>query len=98
MTVSPVPLAGAVVGAVGAVPSAVASAAGTGRPLPMARLTGKRERSTVYGLTAVDARGRVADRTVTAALGWQPGDRLSLHVANGLIIVTAADDGLLAVK
>jgi hypothetical protein len=44
----------------------------------VARLVGARERATVYGLTAVDGRGRVADRTVTRALGWQPGKPLSI--------------------
>ena len=32
----------------------------------------------VYGLGRVDASGRVADRTVTGALGWRGGDRLTL--------------------
>jgi bifunctional DNA-binding transcriptional regulator/antitoxin component of YhaV-PrlF toxin-antitoxin module len=59
--------------------------------MPVARLVGARERTTVYGLTAVDGRGRVADRTVTQALGWQPGNPLSIRVTNGLIIVAAAD-------
>jgi bifunctional DNA-binding transcriptional regulator/antitoxin component of YhaV-PrlF toxin-antitoxin module len=64
----------------------------------MARLASARKRSTVYGLTAIDARGRVADRVVTAALGWQPGNRLTLRVTGQLIVVTAADDGILAVS
>jgi hypothetical protein len=32
----------------------------------------------VYGLARVDGSGRVADRSVTGALGWQGGDRLPL--------------------
>jgi hypothetical protein len=71
---------------------------GPRRPLPVARLIGGRERSTVYGLTAVDARGRIADRAVTRALGWQPGYPVSIRVTDGLIIVTAADDGQVAVS
>ena len=68
------------------------------RPLPVARLINARRRSTVYGLTAVDGCGRVADQTVTQALGWQPGDRLTIRVTEGLITVTADADGQLAVS
>ncbi len=35
-------------------------------------------RDVVYGLAHVDRSGRVADRTVTGALGWRGGDRLTL--------------------
>jgi bifunctional DNA-binding transcriptional regulator/antitoxin component of YhaV-PrlF toxin-antitoxin module len=52
----------------------------------------------VYGLTAVDSRGRVSDKSVTRALGWQPGDPLSLRVTDGLIIVVAVAEGQLAVS
>jgi bifunctional DNA-binding transcriptional regulator/antitoxin component of YhaV-PrlF toxin-antitoxin module len=68
------------------------------RPLPLGRLINARQRSTVYGLTAVDGRGRVADHTVTQALGWAPGDRLTILVTKGLITVTADTDGQLAVS
>src|SRR5689334_14404379 len=71
---------------------------GPRRQLPMARLVAARQRTTVYGLTAVDGRGRVADRKVTHALGWRPGDPLSIRVTNGLIIVAADADGPVAVS
>ena len=32
----------------------------------------------VYGTGRIDESGRVADRAMTSALGWQPGDRLTL--------------------
>jgi len=35
-------------------------------------------RDVLYGLARVDRSGRVADRTVTGALGWRGGDRLTL--------------------
>ena len=38
-------------------------------------------RDVVYGLAHVDRSGRVADRTVTGALGWRGGDRLTLTAA-----------------
>src|SRR5262245_31836976 len=66
--------------------------------MPVARLVGARERTTAYGLAAVDGAGRLADRTVTNALGWQPGDPLNIRVTNGLIIVAAATDGPVAVS
>lgn len=44
----------------------------------------------IYGLGRIDASGRVADRTVTQALGWHPGDRLTLTAAAG--VVTAHRD------
>ena len=65
--------------------------------MPVARLIAARERSTVYGLTAVDSRGRVSDKSVTRALGWQPGDPLSLRVTDGLIIVVAVAEGATSV-
>jgi bifunctional DNA-binding transcriptional regulator/antitoxin component of YhaV-PrlF toxin-antitoxin module len=49
-------------------------------------------------LTVVDSRGRVSDKSVTRALGWQPGDPLSLRVTDGLIIVVAVAEGQLAVS
>jgi hypothetical protein len=44
----------------------------------------------VYGLGRIDASGRVADRTVTRALGWHDGDRLTLTASAG--VVTARRD------
>jgi hypothetical protein len=38
----------------------------------------------VYGLDRIDASGRVADRTVTCALGWHGGDRLTLTAGAGI--------------
>ena len=67
-------------------------------PLPMTRLRGVRERSTVYGLTTVDNRGRIADQTVARALRWLPGDPLDIRVTNDLIMVVAAADGPVAVS
>jgi len=53
-----------------------------------------RTRSTVYGLAAVDDRGRLADHTVVRTLGWPAGTRLDVRVAGGLILVTAGDHGV----
>jgi hypothetical protein len=44
----------------------------------------------VYGFGRIDASGRVADRAITSALGWRPGDRLALAADAG--VVTARRD------
>ena len=71
---------------------------GSRRPLPVAALIAQRDRSPVYGLAAVDSRGRVADHLVVQALGWQRGTPLTTLMTGGLILVTATEDGQLAVS
>jgi hypothetical protein len=44
----------------------------------------------LYGFGRMDSSGRVGDRAMTAALGWQPGDRLTITAAAG--VVTARRD------
>jgi hypothetical protein len=44
----------------------------------------------LYGFGRIDASGRVADRVITSALGWRPGDRLTLTAVEG--VVTARRD------
>ena len=46
--------------------------ASSGRPLPVATLIRPRVRSTVYGLAAVDVRGRVADRVICGRWAGAP--------------------------
>ena len=48
----------------------------------------------VYGLGRIDASGRVADRTVTCALGWRGGDRLTLTACAGVVAASRDPDGL----
>jgi hypothetical protein len=67
------------------------------RPLPVPRLAVTRLRSTVYGLAAVDDRGRVADHTVVRALGWGSGTRLDVHESGGLVLVRADRQGVFSV-
>jgi bifunctional DNA-binding transcriptional regulator/antitoxin component of YhaV-PrlF toxin-antitoxin module len=45
----------------------------------------------------VDASGRVSDRTVMRALGWQAGDRLTVTAAGGVVIAHRDPAGLLGV-
>jgi len=48
----------------------------------------------VYGLAHVDRSGRVADRTVTGALGWRGGDRLTLTAEAGVVVIRRDPSGL----
>ena len=44
----------------------------------------------VYGFGRIDVSGRIGDRAIAGVLGWQPGDRLTLTAAAG--VVTARRD------
>jgi hypothetical protein len=48
----------------------------------------------VYGVGRIDASGRVADHTVTQALGWRGGDRLTLTARAGVVIARRDPAGL----
>lgn len=50
----------------------------------------------MYGLSTVDCRGRIADRTVIDALGWRPGVRLDVGERCGAITIAADPEGLFA--
>ena len=48
----------------------------------------------MYGLAHVDRSGRVADQTVTGALGWRGGDRLTLTAEAGVVVIRRDPSGL----
>jgi bifunctional DNA-binding transcriptional regulator/antitoxin component of YhaV-PrlF toxin-antitoxin module len=48
----------------------------------------------LYGFGRIGASGRVADRAMTSALGWQPGDRLTLTAAAGVVIARRDPGGI----
>ena len=48
----------------------------------------------LYGFGRMDSSGRVADRVMTSALGWQPGDRLTLTAAAGVVFARRDPDGM----
>ena len=67
------------------------------RTLPLAAPPARRPpcpRTWCTGLARIDASGRVADRTVTRALGWHGGDRLTLTASAGVVTARRDPDGL----
>jgi AbrB family looped-hinge helix DNA binding protein len=48
----------------------------------------------LYGFGRMDESGRVADRAMTSALGWRPGDRLTLTAAAGVVIARRDPAGM----
>jgi hypothetical protein len=69
---------------------------GTARRLPVAAAPEVPEvpDDVVYGLGRMDESGRVADRAMTSALGWQAGDRLTLTASAGVVIARREPDGM----
>jgi bifunctional DNA-binding transcriptional regulator/antitoxin component of YhaV-PrlF toxin-antitoxin module len=68
------------------------------RPLPMVNLHQlSRDTTMLYGVGRVDASGRVSNRDIVRALGWQPGDKLEVVPALGGIVILSSADGLLSV-
>jgi hypothetical protein len=51
----------------------------------------------VYGIGRIDASGRIADRTVTSALGWLGGDRLTLTADAGVVTARRDPGGMVTV-
>ena len=72
------------------------SRSGTGHRLPVAVVPVVRAvpDDVVYGFGRIDASGRVADRAMTSALGWRPGDRLALAADAGVVIARRDPGGM----
>jgi len=68
------------------------------RPLPLADLHQlPRDTTMLYGVGRVDVSGRVSNRDIVRALGWQSGDKLEVIPALGGIVILSSPDGLLSV-
>jgi bifunctional DNA-binding transcriptional regulator/antitoxin component of YhaV-PrlF toxin-antitoxin module len=69
---------------------------GQGRRLPLATVpeVPALADDVVYGAARIDASGRVGDQAFTSALGWRPGDRLTLTAADGVVIARRDPAGL----
>jgi hypothetical protein len=71
---------------------APARSAGVGLPLaPLSVATSTP--SLYYIVTPVDARGRLADRSPIRALGWRPGQPITITVIRQAMVVTSQDGG-----
>jgi bifunctional DNA-binding transcriptional regulator/antitoxin component of YhaV-PrlF toxin-antitoxin module len=68
----------------------------TGHRLPVAAVPAvpAAPADVVYGFGRIDASGRVADRAITSALGWRPGDRLALAADAGVVIARRDPGGM----
>ena len=65
------------------------------RPLPLTSLHQlSRDTTMLYDVGQVDESGRVSNRDIIRALGWQPGDKLDVIPALGGIVIRASPDGL----
>ncbi len=68
------------------------------RPLPLFDLHRlSRDTTMLYGVGRVDASGRVKNRDIVRALGWQPGDRLEVIPSLGGIVILSSPDGFFCV-
>ena len=63
------------------------------RSLPLPSLITRRTTAIIYGLSAVDDRGRLADRTIMQALGWAAGLRLDISETNGRLVIRPREHG-----
>lgn len=68
--------------------------AASNRPLPLPTVPTPRTGAAVYGLAAVDSRGRVADRAVFGALGWVAGTALAIRVTHGTLVIGTDPSGV----
>ena len=63
------------------------------RSLPLPSLLTRRTTAIIYGLSALDDRGRLADRTIMQALGWPAGLRLDISETNGRLVIRLREHG-----
>jgi len=63
--------------------------------LPLAAVPAPRPiDAAVYGMAAIDARGRIADLPIVRALRWDPGTCVGVEVDGGVAMLTARPDGV----
>jgi hypothetical protein len=48
-----------------------------------------------YGMSRVDAAGRLFDRAISQALGWHPGDRVTMTGTVAVVLAVRDGDGLI---
>lgn len=58
------------------------------KPLPVGTLASlPGDGSLTYQIASIDGRGRISDRSSIRTLGWRPGDRLSIEIVSGNIVL-----------
>lgn len=62
-------------------------------PLPAPLVAERPAAALVLGMAGVDHSGRVRDRLVLAALGWEPGDRTDVTVRPRALVLRRVTDG-----
>jgi hypothetical protein len=79
------------------VPAGRQRARSAGLPLPLARPAAVPPvpEDVIDGIGRIDASGRIADRTVTSALGWSGGDRLTLSADAGVVTARREPGGMI---
>jgi bifunctional DNA-binding transcriptional regulator/antitoxin component of YhaV-PrlF toxin-antitoxin module len=48
-----------------------------------------------YGMSRVDAAGRLCDRAISRSLGWHPGDRVTMTGTPAVVLAVRGSDGLI---
>jgi bifunctional DNA-binding transcriptional regulator/antitoxin component of YhaV-PrlF toxin-antitoxin module len=70
--------------------------AGGGRPLPLAGPLAI-PLDAVYGMSRIDASGRLTSQAISHVLNWQPGDRLTLTADSGVVVARRDLHGMVTV-
>jgi hypothetical protein len=70
--------------------------AGGGRPLPLAEPLAV-PLNAVYGMSRIDASGRLTSQAISRFLNWQPGDRLTLTAAGDVAVARRDPRGMVTV-
>jgi bifunctional DNA-binding transcriptional regulator/antitoxin component of YhaV-PrlF toxin-antitoxin module len=69
---------------------------GSSRPLPLASPPAV-PLDAFYGVSRIDASGRMTGQVITEVLGWRPGDRLTVTAGAGVVVARRDSGGLVAV-
>jgi hypothetical protein len=63
----------------------------------MPALPQQRTEARLYRLASVDSSGRIRDRSIIGAMGWEPGARLGIRQGGGVIVVRRDHRGVFTV-
>ncbi|PKW16887.1 AbrB/MazE/SpoVT family DNA-binding domain-containing protein [Saccharopolyspora spinosa] len=74
--------------------SPVEVGSGERRRLPLPVIAERRELHVTYGMTRVDASGRVPAASVLHALQWPPGQNLTIRVTSGAVVLQPDPGGI----